>query len=182
MVIDVPLASSLRLWVTWGQGRIRRKGSRVAPYLLGKSFFENEIKASVKSGNYLADTSAAPYQSLLSYKARALNGIWATAPYLHNGSVPSIYDLLLPVKGEGDPEDGLYRPTEFEVGSREFDPLKIGLRTEGYDGFTFRANQRGDYNSGHEYGTVHAPAVKGTKPEPLTDAERWDLVEYIKTL
>ena len=105
MVIDVPLASSLRLWVTWGQGRIRRKGGRVAPYLLGKSFFENEIKASVKSGNYLADTSAAPYQSLLSYKARALNGIWATAP-----------------------------------------------------------------------------AIKGEQPELLTEAERWDWVEYIKTL
>jgi RoxA-like, cytochrome c-like len=30
------------------------------------------------------------------YKARPLNGIWATAPYLHNGSVPTLYDLLLP--------------------------------------------------------------------------------------
>lgn len=151
-------------------------------YLLAKSFFENEIKASVKSGDYLPDTTAAPYQSLLSYKARSLNGIWATAPYLHNGSVPSIYDLLLPVKREGDPEDGLYRPMVFEVGSREFDPIKVGLRTQGYDGFTFKADKRGDFNSGHEYGTVHAPAVKGEKPEPLTDAERWDLVEYIKTL
>jgi hypothetical protein len=151
-------------------------------YLLAKSFFENEIKASVKSGNYLPDSAAVPYQSLLSYKARALNGIWATAPYLHNGSVPSIYDLLLPVKGESDPADGLYRPTEFEVGSREFDPVKIGLRNGGYDGFTFRADKRGDYNHGHEYGTVHAPIVKGVQPEPLTEAERWDLVEYIKTL
>ena len=151
-------------------------------YMLAKSFFENEIKASVKSGNYLPDTAAAPYQSLLSYKARSLNGIWATAPYLHNGSVPSIYDLLLPVKREGDPEDGLYRPTEFEVGSREFDPVRIGLRTQSYDGFTFKADKRGDFNSGHEYGTVHAPAINGKKPEPMTDAERWDLVEYIKTL
>ena len=151
-------------------------------YMLAKSFFDNEIKASVKSGNYQPDTTAAPYQSLLSYKARSLNGIWATAPYLHNGSVPSIYDLLLPVKREGDPADGLYRPNEFKVGSREFDPIKIGLRTEGYEGFTFKADKRGDYNSGHEYGTAHAPAINGAKLEPLTDEERWDLVEYIKTL
>jgi hypothetical protein len=151
-------------------------------YMLAHSFFDNEIKASVKSGNYQPDTTASPYQSLLSYKARSLNGIWATAPYLHNGSVPSIYDLLLPVKRDGDPADGLYRPTEFEVGSREFDPRKVGLRTEGYDGFTFKADKRGDFNIGHEYGTIHAPAVNGEKPEPLTDEERWDLVEYIKTL
>lgn len=151
-------------------------------YMLVKSFFDNQIKASVKFGNYQPDTTASPYQSLLSYKARSLNGIWATAPYLHNGSVPSIYDLLLPVKRDGDPADGRYRPTEFKVGSREFDPIKIGLRTEGYDGFTFKADKRGDFNSGHEYGTVHAPAVNGIKLEPLTDEERWALVEYIKIL
>lgn len=151
-------------------------------YMMAKSFFDNQIKASVKSGNYLADTTANPYQSLLSYKARSLNGIWATAPYLHNGSVPSIYDLLLPVKREGDAEDGLYRPSEFKVGSREFDPIKVGLRTEGYEGFPFKADKRGDYNTGHEYGTAHAPAVNGVKQDPLTDAERWELVEYIKTL
>lgn len=151
-------------------------------YMLGKSFFDNEIKASVKSGDYWADTTAAPYNSLLAYKARPLNGIWATAPYLHNGSVPSIYDLLLPLKREGDPDDGEYRLSEFKVGSREFDPVRIGLRTDGYDGFNFRATKRGDFNTGHEYGTVHAPAVKGTKRKPLTEAERWELVEYIKTL
>lgn len=151
-------------------------------YLMAKSFFDNEIKASVKSGNYLADTTAAPYQSLLSYKARALNGIWATAPYLHNGSVPSIYDLLLPVKRPGDPEDGEYRPNQFMVGSREFDPIKIGLRSEGYPGFEFKADKRGDFNSGHEYGTIHSPPVKGQQQEPLTENQRWDLVEYIKTL
>lgn len=151
-------------------------------YLMAKSFFDNKIEASVKSGNYQPDTTATPYQSLLSYKARSLNGIWATAPYLHNGSVPSIYDLLLPVKRDGDPADGQYRPVEFEVGSREFDPVRIGLRTEGYTGFTFKADKRGDLNHGHEYGTIHAPPVNGVKQEPLTDEERWDLVEYIKIL
>ena len=151
-------------------------------YMLGKSFFDNKIKASVKSGDYWPDSTALPYNSLLSYKARPLNGVWATAPYLHNGSVPSIYDLLLPVKRPGDPDDGEYRLSEFKVGSREYDPVRIGFRTDGYDGFPFRANKRGDFNSGHEYGTVHAPVINGQKPEPLTAEERWALVEYIKTL
>src|SRR5690606_26702477 len=65
-------------------------------YTLGMSFFDNDIKPSIKSGNYQPDTTANPYASLLAYKARSLNGIWATAPYLHNGSVPTLYDLLLP--------------------------------------------------------------------------------------
>lgn len=151
-------------------------------YLVAKSFFDNEIKPSVKSGDYWPDTTAAPYGSLLSYKARSLNGVWATAPFLHNGSVPSLYDLLLPIKREGDPEEGNYRPNEFKVGSREFDPIKIGFRTEGYDGFTFKAIRRGDFNTGHEYGTRHAPPVNGVQRQPLTEADRWDLIEYIKTL
>jgi cytochrome c5 len=151
-------------------------------YMLAHSFFDNEIKSSIKSGNYDPDTTASPYQSLVSYKARSLNGIWATAPYLHNGSVPSLYDLMLPQKRDGDPEDGLYRPNEFMVGSREFDPVKVGFRTEGYDGFLFRTLRVGDLNTGHEYGTIHDPKVIDKTLKPLTDEERWAVVEYMKTL
>src|SRR5205085_2445537 len=52
------------------------------------------------------------------YKARPLSGIWASAPYLHNGSVPSLAELLKP-PGE--------RVTSFYVGSRELDPETVGL-------------------------------------------------------
>src|SRR5690625_4217507 len=65
------------------KGFIRRRLDWL--YTLGLSFFENKIKYSVRSGDYRPDTTAQPYNSLLSYKARPLNGIWATAPYLHNG-------------------------------------------------------------------------------------------------
>ena len=142
-------------------------------YMLGKSFFDNEIKASVKSGNYQPDTTAGPYQSLLSYKARSLNGIWATAPYLHNGSVPNLWSLLLPTEE---------RPTEFCVGNREFDPINVGFNTEGCDKTDPKDNRRfivepmGNHNTGHEYGTGKDGKDK------LTDQERWDLIEYIKTL
>ena len=151
-------------------------------YTLGLSFFNNDIKASIKNGNYEPDTTAQPYQSLLAYKARSLNGIWATAPYLHNGSVPSLYDLLLPVKREGDPEDGEYRPERFMVGSRDFDPSRIGFKTEGYDGTEFISGSRGNLNSGHEYAAGRTPQMNGSVLPPLNEQQRWDLIEYLKTL
>lgn len=151
-------------------------------YTLGMSFFDNDIKPSVKSGNYNPDTTAQPYASLLAYKGRSLNGIWATAPYLHNGSVPTLYDLLLPQKRAGDPDDGEYRPEQFVVGSREFDPVKVGFRSEGYDGFVFRTHRLGDLNGGHEYGSGRTAQPDGTVLPALNEQQRWDLVEFMKTL
>lgn len=107
-----------------------------------------------------------PNLDALAYKARPLNGIWATAPYLHNGSVPSLWDLLK------RPED---RPTEFTVGNREFDPVNVGFSTEGGPS-TFRvtqsggAIQTGNSNRGHDYGTE------------LSADEKLDLIEYMRTL
>ncbi len=151
-------------------------------YTFAMSLFDNDIEFSVKSGNYLPDTTAKPFNSLLAYKARSLNGIWATAPYLHNGSVPSLYDLLLPARREGDPDEGEYRPDSFRTGSREFDPVKVGMRTEGYDGFLYETNKRGNFNSGHEYGGGRTPQLNGRVLPALNEQQRWDLVEFMKTL
>ncbi len=151
-------------------------------YVLGMSFFDNDIKPSVKAGNYDPDTTAKPYRSLLAYKARSLNGIWATAPYLHNGSVPTLYDLLLPVKRKDDPEDGEYRPNEFMVGSREFDPVKVGFVTEGYDGFLFKTGKRGNFNTGHEYAAGKTAQLNGEVLPALNYDDRMDLLEFLKTL
>jgi mono/diheme cytochrome c family protein len=99
----------------------------------------------------------------LAYKSRPLNGIWATAPYLHNGSVPNLYQLLLPSD---------QRVNRFTVGSREFDPLNVGFESGAdEDGFVFDTSLTGNSNAGHEYGT-----------KKLSDTERWELVEYLKTL
>jgi mono/diheme cytochrome c family protein len=100
----------------------------------------------------------------LEYKARPLNGIWATGPYLHNGSVPNLYQLLLPSD---------QRAATFNVGSREFDPKHVGFRFDAGP-FQFDTSLPGNSNKGHEgrpYGT-----------DRLTDEERWQLVEYLKTL
>ncbi len=171
-VVTTPDADKifLRRWADWF-------------YTVGSSLFTNQIKKdSVKAGNYDPDTTASPYNSLLSYKARSLNGIWATAPYLHNGSVPTLYDLLLPSKKASDPDEGEYRPEEFFVGSREFDPIKIGFRSEGYNGFKFITSRRGDQNDGHEYAAGTTKQPDGSLPVALTEQQRWELVEFLKTL
>jgi hypothetical protein len=95
------------------------------------------------------------------YLGRKLAGIWATAPYLHNGSVPTLYDLLLPAA---------QRPATFPLGHREYDPQKVGYRTDVRNPtFVFDVKQDGNSNAGHEFGTS------------LGEQERWDLVEFLKT-
>lgn len=138
------------------------------------SIADNQIKESIKRGIYHPDTISKPYASLLAYKARSLNGIWATAPYLHNGSVPNLYELLLPARRSNDVEGercDKYRSVEFIVGSRELDPVKVGFKSEGYDGFKFRTDIRGNRNTGHEYGACK-----------MADPDRWALIEYLKSL
>lgn len=170
-VVGTPEADKLfiRRWLDW-------------LYNLASSFFENEIKASVKAGDYYPDTTAKPFNSLLSYKARSLNGIWATAPYLHNGSVPSLYDLLLPAKC--DPENGVVecRPETFEVGSREFDKKRVGLKYEGYGGTVFDTRVEGNFNTGHEYAAGKTAQPNGEVLKPLNKQQRYDLLEFLKTL
>ncbi|MCI5166246.1 MAG: ribonuclease E [Candidatus Electrothrix sp. GM3_4] len=148
-------------------------------YDLASALFDNEIKGSMKAGDYVPDTTQAPFNSLNAYKARPLNGIWATAPYLHNGSIPTLYDLLLPKKKESDPADGQYRPNEFQVGSREFDPVKVGFITEGYsnnnpgkkDNTRFLTSSPGNDNSGHEY-KLWASSKDKESEELLTKKQR----------
>jgi hypothetical protein len=113
----------------------------------------------------------------LAYKGRPLNGIWASPPFLHNGSVPTLYDLLLP------PDQ---RPQSFAVGTREFDPEKVGYVTndsplvtdkvKAENSFVFNTRDAigsipGNANSGHDYGNAS-----------LTDNDRRALVEYLKAV
>ena len=166
----------LRRWADW-------------LYALAGSIFNNDIKTSIKVGDYNPDTTAHPYASLLAYKARSLNGIWATAPYLHNGSVPTLYDLLLPHKNPDDPEFDAagnaieYRPNEFLIGAREFDPVRVGFKSSRYSGFKFQTAITGNANTGHEYASGRTPQLGEKEPLPaLNKAQRMQLLEFIKTL
>jgi hypothetical protein len=110
------------------------------------------------------------------HPARTLEGVWATAPYLHNNSVPTLYDLLRPADD---------RPTTFAVGHRDYDPVRVGYTADPAQvAWVFDVNEpvrdlsgnshpslpNGNSNAGHEFGV------------DLSDDERFDLIEYLKTL
>jgi hypothetical protein len=98
----------------------------------------------------------------MAYKAKPLAGVWATAPYLHNGSVPNLYELL---------QSPAQRVRTFYLGSREFDPKTVGFRTDRFEGgFLFDTALPGNSNAGHHWGTER------------TADEKVDLIEYLKTL
>ncbi len=114
-----------------------------------------------------------PKNNALGYTSRPLTGIWATAPYLHNGSIPTLYDLLSPVKE---------RPITFWTGSNEFDPVKVGFITQKTDENRFEFKSRkhngdsldhidGNSNAGHNY-----------NKKAFTHEERMALIAYLKTL
>lgn len=105
------------------------------------------------------------------YKSRPLHGVWATPPFLHNGSIPSIYDLLSPQRA---------RPKQFYVGNREYDPAKLGYKTA-YSAGSFLHDTQidGNRNTGHLFTDVDMPGRIG---DLLSERERMDLIEYVKVL
>jgi mono/diheme cytochrome c family protein len=117
-------------------------------------------------------------QVLAAYKPRPLAGIWATPPFLHNGSVPTIYDLLSPAAE---------RPRTFAVGSREFDPIRLGL-AEPRSGrwFTLDTSLPGNSNRGHEFRNGYVEWRPGAPPQHgaigplLTHDERMAIIEHLK--
>jgi hypothetical protein len=167
----------------------------------------------------------------LGYKARPLDGIWATPPYLHNSSVPNLYQMLVPVSR---------RSAKFHLGTSRFDPKHVGYETQQFPGaFEMDTSQAGNRNTGHEFRNltlaeleakqgrtwdgsssrderwafvlgvdpqrysamspserwhrVHdasrralssptGPPIKGVLGPEFTEDERWQLVEYLKTL
>jgi uncharacterized protein (DUF2235 family) len=108
----------------------------------------------------------------LKYKARPHNGIWATPPYLHNGSVPNLFALLSPVSE---------RPKVFYLGSKQYDPVKLGLNTDPLQGASeFRTDLPGNSNAGHEF--KDGPKGNGVIGRALSEEERLQIIEYLKTL
>jgi hypothetical protein len=97
------------------------------------------------------------------YPARPLAGIWAAPPYLHNGSVRNLYQLLLPPA---------QREKSFCTGYIEYDPVNVGYESKDCQlpYFRFDTQAIGNSNAGHNYGTS------------LTDSQRKDLIEYLKVI
>lgn len=102
---------------------------------------------------------------LIGYNAVFLDGLWLRAPYLHNGAVPTLRDMLKP------PSE---RPTVFWRGYDLYDPVNVGFVTTGEAaqevGTRHDVSQRSNGNGGHVFGTL------------LVEAEKEALLEYLKTL
>jgi hypothetical protein len=117
--------------------------------------------------------NAPPATPVAKFEARVLKGIWATAPYLHNGSVRSLWDLLKP---------SMERAATFKVG-QAYDLQNVGLAEEQtkFGDYTFQStaaddcapgkhDASGNSRCGHNYGTT------------LSDADKKALLEYLKSL
>jgi Cytochrome C oxidase, cbb3-type, subunit III len=108
------------------------------------------------------------------YANMPLDGVWARAPYLHNGSVPTLRDLLEPqskrpgtfFKGNDtyDTQNVGFTSNLPDQGGRRFTPFDAGLDGQG------KARVKGNGNGGHEYGTQ------------LSKTDKDALIEYMKTL
>ena len=130
--------------------------------------FDSWTKASADSYNAYAKDypwKFSNFEKLDGYNSVLLDGIWLRAPYLHNGSVPSLVDLLEPVEN---------RPKQFHRGYDVYDKEKVGFVSYGPDaerfGWKVDVGVPGNSNSGHLWGTT------------LTAEEKRSLVEFMKTL
>ena len=118
----------------------------------------NDLLASVETPGY-APSKQPGIRGTRKYWSPTLAGVWARSPYLHNGSVRTMQELLTPPAG---------RAKTFHRGSRIFDPAPMGYTDEG--AYLLDASSAGNSNAGHDYGTG------------LSSTEKRELVEYLKTL
>lgn len=108
------------------------------------------------------------FRKTFGYANAPLDGLWLRAPYLHNGSVPTLWDLLQPASR---------RPRAFFRGDDLYDPVRLGFVSQvasegGRAYFRYDTGVPGNGNAGHEgraYGTE------------LAEADKWALIEYLKT-
>ena len=108
------------------------------------------------------------FRKTFGYANAPLDGLWLRAPYLHNGSVPTLWDLLTPADS---------RPATFWRGNDRYDPRELGFVSDVAEEsdrrfFLYDTRVPGNGNAGHDgeaYGTT------------LTNDDKWALIEYLKT-
>ena len=142
--------------------------------LRGPEFFRDTFNGFTDQDMAAKKTSYGKIEPGYTYKARHLSGVWATAPFLHNGSVPTLWHLLSPVKD---------RPQVFLVKSTDFNPRWIGYNYAGnYENCKkredcFDTKDIGNSNTGHEFFNH----IDGKNIE-FTPDEKKALIEYLKIL
>jgi hypothetical protein len=140
---------------------------------------------------YFRDTPKRVAEGTNGYKADVLHGIWAQAPYLHNGSVPTLGQLLCPST----------RPARFLRGNAFFDEQLVGFEWQNRPSARYGPNDTmlikeydtsvaGKSNTGHEFGAEMCPDTAGLDPVTdrkaietrIVDSPIGDLLSYLKTL
>ncbi len=182
-IVDVgPLGEKYRGSLSDGGGRLLTAGEAL-PFLVENAVRKgyDELGLSDSLRNVWNGLRPNDIRAPLAYKARPLDGAWATAPYLHNGSVPNLYQLLSPWEE---------RDETFYVGSREFDPVHVGLKTVKAKGtFKMDTTLPGNSNRGHQFEGDFNPSTvtwwkldKGIIGPTLSQEDRWSIIEFLKTI
>lgn len=136
----------------------------------GYLFFPGDSKADIpRYQGFRPNNFRAP----LGYPARPMGGYWATAPFLHGGSVPTLYHLLSPATE---------RPVKFYTGNLEYDPVHVGYASGKFrGGFLYDTRTDGNGNGGHEF--RNAPkGTPGVIGPALSRDQRLDIIEYMKVI
>lgn len=109
---------------------------------------------------------------LKNYKSRPLHGIWATPPFLHNGSVRTVYQMISPREE---------REQWFWSGTKEYDPVDLGYRNLPVPGAVkYDTRVTGNDNTGHEFRAgCQSNGVIGPYLKPV---ERRQIIEYLKAM
>jgi mono/diheme cytochrome c family protein len=106
------------------------------------------------------------------YVAPPLNGIWASAPYLHNGSVPTVWHLLHP--GE--------RPIVWRRTEDGYDQKKVGLEITAFDRLPDEAISAAERREFFDTRRSGKSAAGHLFPDELSEDEKQAVLEYLKTL
>ena len=140
---------------------------------------------------YFRDTPGRVAEGRNGYKADVLHGIWAQAPYLHNGSVPTLGQLVCAPT----------RPSRFLRGNLHYDETLVGFEWTDRPSARYGPNDTilikeydtavpGKANTGHTYGADLCPDTSGLDPitdrktigERIRQSRAGALLEYLKTL
>lgn len=145
--------------------RMQLRGVDTDPERLWTWKKADAVAANAKVGGFGIERPGLVEDDLIGYNPPFLDGLWLRAPYLHNGSVPTLRDLLKP------PAE---RPKVFWRGYDVYDPINVGFIADGerarLAGSKFDVNDRSNGNGGHPFGTT------------LPDTDKEALLEYLKTL
>ena len=160
--LDVGTSAAALAKLMWKLGWV----AEAEPYWkTAMKWLDNAIAANKVVSSFGIERKGLVEAPLDGYNPPFLDGIWLRAPYLHNGSVPTLRDLLRPAE---------QRPKEFWRGYDLYDPANVGFVVQGPEaqriGTRHDTRDRAGSSEGHAFGTA------------LSAGQKNALIEYLKTL